>query len=152
MFEMALGAGTLTGVVSALAGSGAGPDRRELDRVERDRTRATTRYLRDRDSARLDATMHELDRAADGARSPKTGTVIPPDVAVRYLQDLPGTWRIAAGGPGQQMLASALFSRIEVLGLQEATIHLTDHAVRHGVASALPAEVGISVSGRGERI
>ena len=150
--EMALGAGTLTGVVSALAGSGAGPDRRELDRIERDRTRATTRYLRDRDSARLDATMRELDRAADGARSPKTGTVIPPDVAVRYLQDLPGTWRTAAGGPGQQMLASALFSRIEVLGLQEATIHLTDHAVRHGVASALPAEVGISVSGRGERI
>lgn len=47
--------------------------------------------------------------------------------------------------------ASALFSWIEVLGLQEATVHLTDRAIRRGVA-ALPAEVGISVSGRGERI
>jgi hypothetical protein len=52
----------------------------------------------------------------------------------------------------QQMLASAAFSRIDVLGLREATVHLTDHAVRHGVAAALPAEVGTSVSGRGERI
>ena len=49
------------------------------------------------------------------------------------------------------MLASALFCRIEVLGLQEATVHITDDAVRHGVAGALPAEVAISVSGRGER-
>ncbi|MHB8399629.1 MAG: recombinase family protein [Candidatus Limnocylindrales bacterium] len=150
--EMALGASTLTRVVSALAGSGAGPDRRELDRIKRERTRATTRYVRDRDTTKLDATMRELDRAAEAARTPKTGAVIPADVAVRYLRDLPGTWRAAEGGPGQQLLASALFSRIEVLGLQEATVHLTEHAVRHGVASALPAEVGISVSGRGERI
>ncbi len=150
--EMALGAGTLTRVVSSLTGSGAGSDRRELDRIDRERTRATTRYLRDRDTARLDATMRELDRAAEGARTPKAGTVVPADVAVRYLRDLPDTWRAADGGPGQQLLASALFSRIEVLGLQEATVHLTDHAVRHGVAAALPPEVGISVSGRGERI
>ena len=135
--EMALGAGTLTRVVAATAGFGAGPDRRELDRIDRERTRATTRYLRDRDTARLDATMRELDRAAEGARTPKTGSAIPADVAVRYLRDLPDTWRAADGGPGQQLLASALFSRIEVLGLQEATVHLTDHAVRHGVATAL---------------
>jgi hypothetical protein len=43
------------------------------------------------------------------------------------------------------MLASAAFSQIDVLGLREATAHLTDHAVRHGVAAALAAEVGISV-------
>jgi hypothetical protein len=64
------------------------------------------------------------------------------------LRDLPGTWRAAADGLGQQMLASVAFSQIDVLGLREATAHLTDHAVRHGVAAALPAEVGISVSGR----
>jgi hypothetical protein len=48
------------------------------------------------------------------------------------------------------MLASAAFSQIDVLGYREATAHLTDHAVRHGVAAALPAEVGTSVRGRGE--
>jgi hypothetical protein len=68
---------------------------------------------------RLDATMRELDRAAEAAWTPKTADVIPADVAVRYLR--------------------------------EATVHLTEHAVRHGIAAALPEEVGISVSGRGER-
>jgi len=100
---------------------------------------------------RLDATMRELDRAAEAAWTPKTADVIPADVAVRYLRELPDTWRAAKGGAGQQLLASALFSRIEILGLREATVHLTEHAVRHGIAAALPEEVGISVSGRGER-
>jgi hypothetical protein len=35
--------------------------------------------------------------------------------------------------------------------MQEATVHLSAHAVRHGLAAALPAAVGILVSGRGER-
>ena len=48
-------------------------------------------------------------------------------------------------------MADALFERIEVLGLQEATVHLSDHAVRHGLAEALPGEFGMSVNGRGER-
>ena len=100
---------------------------------------------------RLDATMRELDRAAEAAWTPKTADVIPADVAVRYLRELPDTWRAAKGGAGQQLLASALFSRIEILGLRETTVHLTEHAVRHGIAAALPEEVGISVSGRGER-
>ena len=38
-----------------------------------------------------------------------------------------------------------------VARMQEATVHLSAHAVRHGLAAALPAEVGILVSGRGER-
>ncbi len=150
--EIAVGAGTLTRVVGVLDGSNPAPDRRELDRIERERTRATTRYLRDRDIARLDGTMRELDRAAETARTPRAADVVPADVAVRYLRELPETWRAADGGAGQQLLASALFSRIEILGLQEATVHLTEHAVRHGIAAALPEEVGISVSGRGERI
>jgi hypothetical protein len=66
------------------------------------------------------------------------------------LRDLPGTWRAAADGLEQQMIASAAFRRIDVLGLREATAHLTDDAVRHGVAAALPAEVRISVRGRGK--
>jgi hypothetical protein len=149
--EIALGAGTETRVVAARNGPGAGPDPLELDRIERERARSTTRYLRDRDWAKLDAATRELDRAVEVARTRKAGAAVPAEVAVRYLRDLPGTWRAAEGGPGRQMLASALFCRIEVLGLQEATVHITDDAVRHGVAGALPAEVAISVSGRGER-
>ena len=95
--------------------------------------------------------MRELDRAAEAAQVPKVGAGVPVDVAVRYLRELPATWKGADGGAGRQLVASALFSRIEVLGLQEATVHLTEHAVRHGIAAALPEVVGISVSGRGER-
>jgi hypothetical protein len=53
---------------------------------------------------------------------------------------------------GQAMLASALFDRIDVLGMREATVHLSAHAVRHGLAAVLPAEFDSPVSGRGVRI
>ena len=74
-----------------------------------------------------------------------------PPIPVAYLRELPVTWRKAVGGTGRQLTADALFDRIEVLGLQEATVHLSQHAVRHGLAAALPEEFGISVNGRGER-
>lgn len=150
--EMSAGAATITAVVAAGGPANAAVDRRELDRIERERTRATTRYLRDRDSARLDAAMRELDRAAEAAHTATVSAAVPADVAVQYLQELPKTWQKADGGTGRQMVASALFDRIEVLGLREATVHLTEHAVRRGVAAALPPELEISVSGRGERI
>ena len=66
----------------------------------------------------------------------------------------PGAARDLAQGRGRirsPALASALFSRIEVLGIREATVHLSAHAVRHGLAAALPAELRILVNGRGER-
>jgi hypothetical protein len=50
------------------------------------------------------------------------------------------------------MLASALFDRIDVLGMREATFTLSAHAVRHGLAAVLPAEFDSPVNGRGERI
>src|ERR1035437_1558204 len=34
----------------------------------------------------------------------------------------------------------SLFDRIDVLGMREATVHLSAHAVRHGLAAVLPAE------------
>ena len=49
------------------------------------------------------------------------------------------------------MLAAALFDRIDVLGLQEATVDLSAHAVRYGMAAVLPAELRLPVYGRGER-
>jgi hypothetical protein len=94
-------------------------------------------------------TRLDLEQAATESRERLDD--IPADVAVRYMQDLPETWRKAEGGPGRQLLASALFDQIDVLGMQEATVHLSAHAVRHGLAAALPQEVGILVSGRGER-
>jgi hypothetical protein len=49
------------------------------------------------------------------------------------------------------MLAAALFDRIDALGLQEAIVHLSAHAVRHGLAAVLPAELVLPICGRGER-
>ena len=49
------------------------------------------------------------------------------------------------------MVADALFEHIDVLGLRKATAHLTADIVRHGLAAALPEEVGTLVCGRGER-
>ena len=48
------------------------------------------------------------------------------------------------------MVADALFEHIDVLGLRKATAHLTADIVRHGLAAALPEEVGTLVCGRGE--
>ncbi len=105
----------------------------------------------DRDGSRLEQAMNRLDQEQAAANTRERLDDIPADVAVRYVQELPETWRKAEGGSGRQLLASALFDRIDVLGMQEATVHLSAHAVRHGLAAALPAEVGILVSGRGER-
>jgi hypothetical protein len=76
---------------------------------------------------------------------------VPAETVVRYLAELPATWENAGSGRGRQLLASALFDRIEVLGLRETTVHLSDHAVRHGLAAALPAQLELPVYGRGER-
>lgn len=95
--------------------------------------------------------MARLDQEQAAAETRERSDDIPADVAVRYVQDLPETWRKAGGGSGRQLLASARFDRIDVLGIKEATVYLSTHAVRHGLGAALPAEVGILVSGRGER-
>ncbi len=151
--QAALGAGMLAGVVAAVGTGSAGPDPRELERIDRERQRALARYLRDRDAARLDATMAALDRDERAAKAPRQAAdVVPADVAARYLQELPKTWRKADGGTGRRLLAGALFERIDVLGLQDATVYLTAHATRHGLAAVLPETIGISVNGRGERI
>jgi hypothetical protein len=96
-------------------------------------------------SIRLDAEERE-------ARRPRDVEGVPADVAVRYLRELATTWKKADGGPGRRMLAEALFSRIEVLGARQATIHLTDAAVAYGFAAAIPDRLDVTVgNGRGER-
>lgn len=150
--QAALGAPTLAAVVGAVVPATAGPDQAALARIAREREQAMGRYLRDRDTTVLDATMRRLDAEEARARQPREEDGVPAEVAVRYLQALPETWAKARGGTGRQLVADALFERIEVLGLQQVTAHLSDHAVRHGLAAVLPEEFGISVSGRGERI
>ncbi len=126
----------LASVVGASARTELGPDQAALDRVRRERERAMGRYLRDRDGAVLEAEMRRLDGEEAAARRPRSADAVPADVAVAYLRELPVTWRKATGGTGRQLTADALFERIEVLGLQEATVHLSEHAVRHGLAAA----------------
>jgi GAF domain-containing protein len=118
----------------------------------RTRSSGVVRYLCDRDATALERTMTNLDREEAAVQSRAAPEAVPADVAVLSLRELPDTWREAEGGKGRHLLASTLFDRIDVLEIQEATIHLSAHAVRHGLAAALPAEVGLPVSGRGERI
>jgi len=96
--------------------------------------------------------MAALDREEAAVRAPADVEPVPADVAVRYLRELPKTWAKAGGGKGRQLLASALFDRIEVLGLQEMAIELSAHAARYGVGAVLPGELRLPVNGRGERI
>jgi hypothetical protein len=124
-----------------------------IDTIERERDAALVRYRRDQDSRALDQAWARLEAEEREARRPREVEGVPADVAVRYLGELSTTWRKADGGPGRRMLAEALFSRIEVLGAREATIHLTDAAVAHGFATAIPDRLDVTVGyGRGERI
>ena len=147
----ALGASTIAAVVGAVVPTSAQDDEATLARIGRERERAVAHYLRDREMAGLEATMHRLDAEEVRARQPRTDAGLPADEVVRYLQELPETWAKAQGGTGRQLVADALFERIDVLGLREATAHLSEHAVRHGLAESLPEEFAILVSGRGER-
>lgn len=55
----------------------------------------------------------------------------------RYLRELAETWHKAAQATGRQLVADALFDRVEVLGLREATLHLSARAAtRVGVGAA----------------
>ena len=57
------------------------------------------------------------------------------DVAIHASEP----WRRAGAGRGRQLLASALFDRIEVLGLREATVYVSANAARHGLAAPAQA-------------
>jgi DNA invertase Pin-like site-specific DNA recombinase len=149
--KVTLDAAQLAAVVAYNAQPAPGSAQPELDRISRERQRALDRYLKDRDAARLGETMTTLDRDQAAIQAPKPAEPVPADVAVAYLRELPKTWARAKGGQGRAMLATALFDRIDVLGMREATVHLSAHAVRHGLAAVLPAEFDSPVNGRGER-
>ncbi len=96
--------------------------------------------------------MVRLDSDEREATAERIAEGVPPADAVRYLRELSTTWEAADGGQGRQMLAEALFKRVDVRGFREVTLRLTDEAAAPGFGAALPAQFRISVSGRGERI
>ena len=149
--QVTLDAAQLAAVISFNAGAATGPSQSDMDRIAKERQKAVDRYLRDRDAVRLGEAMATLDRDQAALQAPRPAEPVPADVAVRFLRELPKTWAKAKGGKGRAMLATALFDRIDVLGLREATVSLSAHAIRHGLAAVLPAELVLPVYGRGER-
>ena len=135
-----LSAHLLTSVVAGVAPVTEGPDREAIARVAREREAATGRYIRDRDVLALEATMSRLDAEMQDAVRERVVDGVPPATAVRYLRELCSTWEAADGGPGRQMLAEALFKRIEVRGFRDVTVRLTDEAIANGFGAVLPAQ------------
>lgn len=139
-------------VVAATARAPGVPDRVALQRIDRERSAAAQRVLRDSDYDALRLTMERLDREEAEAKEPRVLEGIPAKAAVRYLRDLARTWRIAEGD-GRRMVARALFESIEVLGLRTMKVRLTPDAVAHGFAATVPEQMEVTVGyGRGERI
>jgi hypothetical protein len=113
--------------------------------------------MRDRDPAALEDVMTRLDTEEADARA--LARPVNPEEALAYLANLPRLWNEAAPERRQQ-IAGALFERIDVLGLKEATIHPSPEAMAHGWRAAWGDEIltgayrgdyGRGESGRGER-
>ncbi len=125
----------------------------------RERQKAATRYLGDRDVVALQRTMARLDAEASEAKT--SDQVIDGAEALAWLRDLPALWK-AGDDSGRRLLTEALFEKVEVLGVKSVTIHPTPEADAHGWSDAFGPEplliaVGvvadaIGTDGRGERI
>jgi len=89
--------------------------------------------------------MRRLDAQEPAMRERAALDAVPAEVASGFLRDLNKTWHEAEGRQGRALLAPALFERIDVLGMKEATATLTEHTSRHGFGAVLPEEFGISV-------
>jgi DNA invertase Pin-like site-specific DNA recombinase len=143
--RVSVGAELIIEVVSGI--EVAEPDRIALSRIAGERTAATTRYLRERDAAALEATMARLD-ADERATRELQAEPIDGAAVVEYLRDLPRLWDDAPDS--RRALAEGLFERIEVLGLRSVRITPTPDAIAHGLADAFRARG--DGYGRGERI
>jgi hypothetical protein len=97
--------------------------------------------------------MARLDGEEAEARA--VATPVDPKVALDYLANLPRLC-VEAAPERKQQIAGALFERIELLGLNEATIHPSPEAVARGWRAAWGDEVLTGAYrgdyGRGERI
>lgn len=129
-----------------------GPDALGKARIKRERERAAVRYARDRDLAKLEATMARLDAETEAAAQ-RPSRVPTAAEARAYLESLPELWAKTSDA-GRKAIAEAVFERIDVLGANDFTFTLTAHAKAHGWDAAFGAEdqsISIGRSGRGER-
>jgi hypothetical protein len=133
-----------------------GPDSSTVARIERERNAALERFKWDRDLIGLQAAMTRLDREAEEAHE-LVRDLPTADDARRFLRDLPYLWE-AADLERRQMLARAIFERIEVLGVETVRIIPTREALDNGWFDAWAgATLHIPLSpesvryGRGER-
>jgi hypothetical protein len=75
-------------------------------------------------------------------------------MSVHRYESAPKLSEVSSSGSASMPSSSAcaaLFERIDVLGMCEATVTLTEHVSRHGFGAVPPEEFGMSVSGRGDR-
>jgi len=125
-----------------------------LARTQRAREESSRRLAQNRDIAAWQATMAQLDAEEAHARLPAAGRSLTAAEIVDYLWSLPSLW--ADSGPGaRQALATSIFARLEVLGLERLEYELADDAVALGLEAALPAVLELDAQvgefGRGER-
>ncbi len=132
--------------VVGLLGERSAVDTLTLARIQKDRDAALARYVRDRDPAALESAMARLD--AQEADAMALTRVVDPRVALDYLADLPRLWR-DSDPVRRQQVAGALFERIDVLGVREATITPSPEAVAHGWREAWGDAV-LTVGDRGD--
>ena len=144
-----LGAREVTAASAAYAnGAGAEPDRLRLARIEDERERALMAYRRDRDAAALDRTMRELDAAEQAARGDRKRPALSADEVRGYLEHLPDWWR-DADPEDRRALATTLFERIRVLGVNRVWVEPTQEARQHGLADAFGPDEVVMVGARG---
>lgn len=138
--RVSVGADVAVDVIASLGASDQEPDRLALARLDRERTAAATRFVRDRDQVRLASTMARLDAEEAAARQAPPRPRLAPADAAAYLRNLRLTWEQAPSS--RRRLAESMFERIEVLGLRRIRIVPTREAIDVGLAAAFAAPAG----------
>src|SRR6185369_4220418 len=107
------------------------------------------RFVRDRDTPALEATMARLDEEERQARSTaKRSEPLAPAELRRYLEHLPAWWA-AVGENDRRALAETLFRRVRVLGVKRAVIEPTSEAIERGIPEAFGLNEVEMVGARG---
>ena len=127
---------------------GPAPDRLALARIEHERERAATRFVRDRDVGSLESTMVRLDADERAAKVSVPPELLSPSEVRHYLENLPEWWA-AVGPDDRKALAETLFAKIRVLGLRKAVIEPTPEAVARGLPQAFGLDEVEMVGARG---
>ena len=127
---------------------GPAPDRLALARIEHERERAATRFVRDRDVDSLESAMVRLDADERAAKVSVPPELLSPSEVRQYLENLPEWWA-AVGPDDRKALAETLFAKIRVLGLRRAVIEPTPEAVARGLPHAFGLDEVEMVGARG---